>query len=269
MQVEEIRKLHDTCNLRDKFQIAVLASSGVRIGSWDYFCLGDLIQVKGKTIGCLVVYRGEKEQYQTFVSSEAMKLFSEYLDQRRENDEVLTQNSPLFLEQSGGKLNSISARSLFNFKWDKFAEKRDFKRLHGFRKFFKSQLENNGMKTLHVEMLLGHNVGLNGNYQDTLENKPTFDALAESYWQHEKCLWISDEWRSLAKLKEAKEENEKTKEQYMKELKELKIDQVIERDETKRKIDEMKAAIQNLMGQIHLLQVKKVADEYTKPITST
>ncbi|MDG6968580.1 MAG: hypothetical protein JRN50_03880, partial [Nitrososphaerota archaeon] len=46
---------------------------------------------------------------------------------------------------------------------------------HGFRKFFKSQAERH-MKSLHVEIILGHNVGLAENYY-----RPSEDDLLTDY----------------------------------------------------------------------------------------
>ena len=39
----------------------------------------------------------------------------------------------------------------------------EFKAVHGFRKFFKTQCEK-VMKSLHVEILMGHDVGLANSY---------------------------------------------------------------------------------------------------------
>ena len=50
---------------------------------------------------------------------------------------------------------------------------------HGLRKFFKTQCEQAGMKSLHVEMLMGHNVGLASNYY-----RPPESDLLEDYMTH-------------------------------------------------------------------------------------
>jgi len=51
----------------------------------------------------------------------------------------------------------------------------DFKQSHGFRKFFKSQSER-FVKSIFVEMMIGHATGLNASYM-----KPTIEEMAEEY----------------------------------------------------------------------------------------
>jgi hypothetical protein len=52
-------------------------------------------------------------------------------------------------------------------------------RSHAFRKGFKSICEQKNMKSLHVEMLMGHNVGLAGHYY-----RPSESDLLEDYMTH-------------------------------------------------------------------------------------
>ena len=54
--------------------------------------------------------------------------------------------------------------------------KREVHLSHGMRKFFMTQCERAGMKSLNVEMLLGHNVGLAGHYY-----RPAESDLLEDY----------------------------------------------------------------------------------------
>lgn len=48
--------------------------------------------------------------------------------------------------------------------------------MHGFRKAFKTICENAGMKSINIELLLGHNIGVSGSYY-----KPTEKEVLQDY----------------------------------------------------------------------------------------
>ena len=48
--------------------------------------------------------------------------------------------------------------------------------MHGFRKAFKTICENSGMKSINIELLLGHNIGVSGSYY-----KPTEKEVLQDY----------------------------------------------------------------------------------------
>lgn len=52
----------------------------------------------------------------------------------------------------------------------------EFKSLHGFRKFFKTQCEKAGMRSINIELLMGHNIGLGNSYY-----KPNETELFQDY----------------------------------------------------------------------------------------
>lgn len=49
-------------------------------------------------------------------------------------------------------------------------KRREWKSVHGYRKFFKNHAEQI-MKPIHVKMLLGHNIGLSGLITSQQKNK--------------------------------------------------------------------------------------------------
>ena len=73
----------------------------------------------------------------------------------------------------------------------------EFKLAHGFRKLFKSRCELAGLKTLDVEILMRHNVGLSSSYY-----RPTDKELFEEYRKAIPYLTIS-------KAEEVKMQNDK------------------------------------------------------------
>jgi hypothetical protein len=73
-------------------------------------------------------------------------------------------------------------------------EKRhDWKAAHGFRKFFKTQAERT-MKSLNVEILMGHNIGLADSYY-----KPSEQELLKEYLSAANLLTIHNDKTKLEK----------------------------------------------------------------------
>ena len=73
----------------------------------------------------------------------------------------------------------------------------EFKMMHGFRKAFKTICENAGMKSINIELLLGHNIGVSGSYY-----KPTESDILQDYIRAVDFLTISEENKLSKKIKE-------------------------------------------------------------------
>jgi hypothetical protein len=71
----------------------------------------------------------------------------------------------------------------------------EFKLAHGFKKSFNSRCELAGVKTLNIEILLGHRVGLSSSYY-----KPTSEELFDDYRKAIPYL-------TLSKVEEVKQES--------------------------------------------------------------
>jgi hypothetical protein len=72
--IEEIRKVGEYPDRRIKAVLYTMASSGIRLGAWDYLRWGHIIPLKreGKTVAAkMTVYAGDEEEYFTFITSEA------------------------------------------------------------------------------------------------------------------------------------------------------------------------------------------------------
>ncbi len=55
-----------------------MASSGIRLGSWDYLRWGNVqsIEKEGKVVAAkIIVYAGEEDDYFSFISKEALPIF--------------------------------------------------------------------------------------------------------------------------------------------------------------------------------------------------
>ena len=74
--IEEIRKVVDYPDRRIRAIVYTMASSGIRIGAWDYLCWSHIrpIERNGEIVAAKkIVYAGEDEEYFTFISPEAFR----------------------------------------------------------------------------------------------------------------------------------------------------------------------------------------------------
>jgi hypothetical protein len=91
--IEEIKKLLEYPDRRIKPIVLMMISSGIRIGAFDYLKLKHITPLKDKdgkiVVGKMIVYAGEPDQYTSFISPEAYKFWSEWLDFRASYGEKL------------------------------------------------------------------------------------------------------------------------------------------------------------------------------------
>jgi integrase len=72
--IEEIRKIVEYPDRRIKAVLFTMASSGIRLGAWDYLRWGNIkpIERDGKVVAAkIIVYAGDEEEYFTFITYEA------------------------------------------------------------------------------------------------------------------------------------------------------------------------------------------------------
>jgi site-specific recombinase XerD len=199
---EEIGQLVSAAHsLRDKAIILLLSSSGLRVGGLLKLQLKDLIPLPKYSLYQITVYKKTREQYITFCTPEARGVIDQYLEFRKRMGEKLTPNSLLFrrefnrfqartppstekpLERSA--LFSTITRLSFELavkeeqhlvvgQLRKGQPRSEVKALHGFRKYFATCLETEGVNPVYVELLLGHDIGLKNAY-----SKPTAAQLLE------------------------------------------------------------------------------------------
>ncbi|SRR6266516_267328 len=96
----------------------------------------------------------------------------------------------------------------------------DWKTLHGFRKFFKTQTER-VMKSLNVEILMGHDIGLANSYY-----KPSEQELLDDYIKAIDLLTILDDKYKLEKQVTALNEKSKDNDYLIKAKLQEKDDQI-------------------------------------------
>jgi integrase len=256
--IEEIKKLLEFPDRRIKVIILVMLSSGIRVGAWDYLKWKHIITIrndKDEVIAAkIIVYAGTKEEYFSFITPEAFNALQEYIEFRASCGEKISGESWLVrdiwkstnvkFQNRGGlatvprRLKSSGIRSIIaRAEWEQGIreplsngkKRHEFQAVHSFRKFFKSHCEQ-VMKSINVEILMGHTIGISNSYY-----KPSAKDVLDDYLKGINILTINKNDNNTIIEKEIKELREKN-ENY---------DYVI-----KSKLQERDDAIVNLSDQV-------------------
>ncbi|KAA2283749.1 hypothetical protein [Candidatus Nitrosocosmicus sp. SS] len=204
---DEIKKLLEYPDRRIKPIVLTMVSSGIRLGAWDYLRWKHVIPImdeekNSEVIAAkIIVYPGENEQYYSFITVEAYQSLKDWMTYRESYGEKITGESwlmrnlwkttnmrygsktglaqnPIKLKSSG--IKSLVCKGLFQQNVRPVLERGDkrheFKALHGFRKYFKTNCEP-FMKPANVEILLGHDLGISKSYYKPLEKDVLKDYL--------------------------------------------------------------------------------------------
>jgi site-specific recombinase XerD len=183
---EELQKLLDMAELREKVIISMLALGGFREGT---LCALKYRHAKEDLESGIVplhifveaeIAKGKYCDFDTFVGREAVDYLKAYLELRRRGSpdgkvppEKITDDSPLICKRSRRKgVKPMMPRSVYRcvhhiyFKAGLLTEKKHRRfniRVHSIRKFFKTQLTALGTPGDYVEYFMGHKLST---YQD-------------------------------------------------------------------------------------------------------
>jgi hypothetical protein len=232
--LQEIQKLVDYPDRRIKPIVYTMASSGIRIGAFDYLQWKHIIPIldkNGETLSAkIIVYGGDNEEYYSFITPEAYRSLKDWMDFRASYGEKITGESWVFrdlwqttnityganlgLATYPKKLKSSGIKRIIERAlWEqglrhplKKGEKRhEWKAAHGFRKFYKTRTEP-VMKSINVEITMGHNIGVSASYY-----KPTENQVLEDYLKAVDNLTINDNGPIQKQLRELLEKNKDSK----------------------------------------------------------
>jgi integrase len=204
---QDINNLLAVCDLRLKAVVLIYASTGMRSGALPPLKLQDTIKMKG--LYKFNVYEDD-DQYFTFCSPEATEAIDQYLAYRERFGEKLTPQSPLLRDDFGTKgfgrkkprhITSASITTVLTNKLEKLGireadhvngsrSRKKVKLLHGFRKFFETQLLESDVNYVVVKMLMGHDLKLEESYF-----RPKLDFIIKEYKKAVNNLTINPEAR--------------------------------------------------------------------------
>jgi len=229
--VEEIRKVVEYPDRRIKAIVCTMASSGIRIGAWDYLQWGHIrpIQKSNELVAAkMIVYSGDDEEYYTFISKEAYMALFEWMRYRESSGELIKDNSWVMRDlwdtrvaQGRGlvtkpkKLSSLGVKRLMERaiwaqglrkKLEAGKKRHPYQANHSLRKWFKTRCEIAGMKPINIEKLMNHSVGISDSYYRATENE-----ILDDYIKAMDLLTINDD--KLTLQKQVAELTEKSKEE--------------------------------------------------------
>jgi len=183
---EVLKLLMNNATLKIKTAVAILTSSGIRVGALLGLKLKDIALDYDASTGISKIVVPEELSkngfsYVTFMSSEATKLLKEYLDYRRKKlGETITEGSYLVVGQ-GKKRMTYAA---FRVAWKRLLKKcgltkKSYKyhiyHIHVLRKWFRTRAEE--LSPSIRERLLGHK----GGYLDESYFRVTEEQLLNEY----------------------------------------------------------------------------------------
>jgi integrase len=213
--LEELKLLSEYPDRRIKPIVYLMASSGIRIGAFDTLKWNDIhpITKNNEFVGAkLVVYAGDEEEYFTFMTPEAYSSIKEWMDFRESHGEKITSDSwimrdlwqttemnygakfgvatyPKQLKSSGIKSlieRALKAQGLVKpLNKQNKERRREWKGAHGLRKFYQTTAEK-VMKSINVEITMGHNIGITASYY-----KPNEKEVLDDYLKAVDLLTIS------------------------------------------------------------------------------
>jgi hypothetical protein len=265
--IEELRKLIEYPDRRIKSIVYTMASSGIRIGAWDFLkwkhitpqkdSKGDIVASK------LIIYAGEPEEYCTFITPEAYNALLEWMNFRASYGEKITGESWVMrdlwqttnmnygakwgLATSPRQLKSLAIKRLLDRAlWEQGirqklsagVKRHEWKEGHGYRKFFKSHAEQ-VMWPANVERLMGHDLGVSESYW-----KPTESGVLRDYLKAVDLLTINGNEKKLSREVEELKGKSKDSEYIIKGRLEEKDKQI---EELTRKQEKTERLIQSLI----------------------
>jgi hypothetical protein len=223
--IEELRRIMEYPDRRIKAIVCIMASSGIRLGAWDYIRWKDIRPVtKNEAVVAakIIVYAEDAEEYFSFITPEAYHEVEKWMDYRKRSGELIDGNSSVLRNiwntkqgfrrgfiDSPRKLKSTGVKRLMEDAiWNQGLRKKlepgkkrhEFQADHGLRKWFKTRCELAGMKPINIEVLMGHSTGISDSYYRATENE-----LLEDYLKAVDFLTIDDKYAMAKQFFEMKE----------------------------------------------------------------
>ena len=203
--IQEIQSLVQYPDRRIKPIVFLMASSGIRIGAFEYLQWKHVEPIYDENreiiAAKITVYAGDKEQYYAFMTPEAYGSLKVWMEFRSSYGEKITGDSWLMrdiwqttnisyganlgLALYPKKLKSSGIRRLLERalraqglrqRLAAGKKRHEWKVAHGFRKFYKTRTEQI-MRPINVEITMGHDIGVSASYYKPMENEVLQDYL--------------------------------------------------------------------------------------------
>jgi integrase len=161
----QIRKMCDQMiswlRLRNRSMLLTLKDNGLRISDLSMIDYGYWLQAKtilnehGETFKVFDPEKTEKMKVIAYVhlGPESVAAIEEYLEDRQDRGEILTEKSPLFLGQNGERITKNALTNLFRYQARNLRLK--MVSAHSLRKFHTTSLEDAGMPANWIKKLQG------------------------------------------------------------------------------------------------------------------
>ena len=204
--------LKNTVYLEYKALIHFMSASGVRVGCFEELKINHL---KDMPNGCksVNVYADTIHEYVTFIHEEAVESLNEYLESRKQNGEIITDDSWVFCSPRDhtkpyptGTITSTLGRYVKKFLGREKSKSGRYSIMscHGMRKRFDTVLKSNRLVNISLaEKLMGHSttIPLDNSYF-----KPELEQLFDEYQKAIPQLIIDDKHRLESKIQKQQDE---------------------------------------------------------------
>ncbi len=225
---EQIKKMLEYSDLRAKIPILFMSSSGMRLGGFIGLTDGTVKPIYGeanKLIAAhVIVYKGTDDEYDTFVSAEAFRVYEQYRNLRIKFGEKIIKSSPILLKRFylspdgqsaridnsapialstvAGIIRTVAYKAGVREVSENYNGRYNIKIAHGFRKFFSTTLSSIKTKDgrtaidfIKKEWLLGHALRSVHSLEENYNRADRVKLLLPDYQKAAKELTISNEER--------------------------------------------------------------------------
>jgi site-specific recombinase XerD len=178
---EELQKILDIADLRERVMITMLALSGFRIGTLSKLQYRHVKRDLEKgTIPIHIhveaeITKGKYHDYDTFLGQEAAEYLKAYLECRRKGSptgrkhpEIINDDSPLIRDGQSNQVRPITTGRLHSVIHNLYVEaglvisnpkgRRYDLRAHSIRKFYRTQMAALGVDRDYIEYMMGHTI---------------------------------------------------------------------------------------------------------------
>ena len=195
---EQIRQIFDSVGsefrLRNRTLIMLLKDSGLRVSDASRLRVSDYRDAKaykneaGEEFRVFQAFKTQKTGHYAFIhiGPEAVRAIDDYLEEREEDERILSPDDLLFSGRRGESLSGEAITSLFYRLCEPLRKKKEKVSAHSFRKYHRTQLEGAGMNTDWIKRLQGkvadtyshpeQNGSLTKRYINAYENLRVFDS---------------------------------------------------------------------------------------------